>query len=95
MTADWEEKLLLIEKGEYASEDFMDEIKDGIAGLIQNYEVIRDSEVLMSKEANSIGKCPLRQCCRGQVQGIFLFLTEAASSPFGKTIATLRVSARA
>ena len=32
----------------------MDEIKDVIAGLIQNYEVIRDSEVLMSKEANSI-----------------------------------------
>ena len=59
MTADWEEKLLLIEKGEYASEDFMDEIKDVIASLIQNYEVIRDSEVLMSKEANSIGKCPL------------------------------------
>ena len=39
MTADWEEKLLLIEKGEYASENFMDEIKDVIAGLIQNYEV--------------------------------------------------------
>ena len=59
MTADWEEKLLLIEKGEYASNDFMDEIKDVIAGLIQNYEVIRDSEVLMSKEANAIGKCPV------------------------------------
>ena len=59
MTADWEEKLLLIEKGEYASEDFMDEIKDMIAGLIQNYEVIRDSEVLLSKEANAIGKCPV------------------------------------
>jgi len=59
MTADWEEKLLLIEKGEYASEDFMDEIKDVIAGLIQNYEVIRDSEVLLSKEANTIGKCPV------------------------------------
>ena len=59
MTADWEEKLLLIEKGEYTSEDFMDEIKDMIAGLIQNYEVIRDSEVLLSKEANAVGKCPL------------------------------------
>ena len=59
MTADWEEKLLLIEKSEYASEDFMDEIKDVIAGLIQNYEVIRDSEVLLSKEANAIGKCPV------------------------------------
>ena len=59
MTADWEEKLLLIEKGKYASEDFMDEIKDVIAGLIQNYEVIRDSEVLMSKESNAVGKCPV------------------------------------
>ena len=59
MTADWEEKLLLIEKSEYASEDFMDEIKDVIAGLIQNYEVIRDSEVLMSKESNAVGKCPV------------------------------------
>ena len=59
MTADWEEKLLLIEKGEYASEDFMDEIKDVIAGLIRNYEVIQDSEVLMSKESNAVGKCPV------------------------------------
>ena len=67
MTADWEEKLLLIEIGEYASEDFMDEIKDVIAGLIQNYEVIRDSEVLLSKEANAIGKCPV---CGSAVEDI-------------------------
>ena len=50
MTADWEEKLLLIEKGEYASEDFMDEITDVIAGLIQNYEVIRDSEDVYKRQ---------------------------------------------
>lgn len=59
MTADWEEKLLLIEKGEYTSEDFMDEIKDVIANLVQTYEVIQDSEVLMSKAANSVGVCPV------------------------------------
>lgn len=59
MTADWEEKLLLIEKGKYASEDFMDEIKDVIADLVQNYEIIRDSEVLLAKESNIVGKCPL------------------------------------
>lgn len=59
MTADWEEKLLLIEQGEYSSENFMEEIKGMIAGLVQNYEVIRDSEVLMAKEKNSIGTCPL------------------------------------
>lgn len=59
MTADWEEKLLLIEKGEYTGEDFMDEIKTVMAGLIQNYEVIRDSEVLITKGSKGIGKCPL------------------------------------
>lgn len=59
MTADWEEKLLLIEKGEYESGDFMNEIQSFISGLVQNYEVIKESEVLMSKESNSIGKCPI------------------------------------
>lgn len=59
MTADWEEKLLLIEKGEYESDDFMNEIQSFISGLVQNYEVIKESEVLMSKESNSIGKCPI------------------------------------
>ena len=59
MTADWEEKLLLIEKGEYESDDFMNEIQSFISGLVQNYEVIKESEVLMYKESNSIGKCPI------------------------------------
>lgn len=59
MTADWEEKLLLIEKVEYESSDFMNEIQSFISGLVQNYEVIKESEVLMSKESNSIGKCPI------------------------------------
>ena len=59
MTADWEEKLLLIEKGEYESGDFMNEIQSFISGLVQNYEVIKESEVLMSKKSNSIGKCPI------------------------------------
>ena len=59
MTADWEEKLLLIEKGEYESGDFMNEIQSFISGLVQNYEVIKESAVLMSKESNSIGKCPI------------------------------------
>lgn len=59
MTADWEEKLILIEKGEYESSDFMNEIQSFISGLVQNYEVIKESEVLMSKESSSIGKCPI------------------------------------
>ena len=58
MTADWEEKFLLIERREYDSEDFMQEIKQVIADLVQNYEVIKDAEVMMN-ESKSVGKCPL------------------------------------
>ena len=59
MTADWEEKLLLVEKKEYAGDDFLNEIKEVISNLVQTYEVIQDSEVLMSKTANSVGICPV------------------------------------
>lgn len=58
MTADWEEKLLMIERQEYDSEDFMQEIKQVIFGLVKNYEVIKDAEVMMN-ESKSVGKCPL------------------------------------
>lgn len=58
MTADWEEKLLMIERQEYDSEDFMQEIKQVISGLVKNYEVIKDAEVIMN-ESKSVGKCPL------------------------------------
>lgn len=58
MTADWEEKLLMIERQEYDSEDFMQEIKQVISGLVKNYEVIKEAEVMMN-ESKRVGKCPL------------------------------------
>lgn len=58
MTADWEEKLLMIERQEYDSEGFMQEIKHVISGLVKNYEVIKEAEVIMN-ESKSVGKCPL------------------------------------
>lgn len=59
MTADWEEKLLLVEKKEYEPEQFMTEIKDVITNLIDTYQVMKDAEVMMSPKANSIGVCPV------------------------------------
>lgn len=59
MTADWEEKLLLIEHKEYASEHFMQEITDMISSLVKTYEMVKGSEVLMQPEYTSIGKCPV------------------------------------
>ena len=43
MTADWEEKLLNIEKGEYSSESFMEEITGMIDSLVKTYEVVKES----------------------------------------------------
>lgn len=64
MTAEWEQKLLQIEKGEYESEQFFAEIKELIATLISTYQIISDAEVLRHPLSEAIGKCP---CCGGDV----------------------------
>ena len=57
MTADWEEKLLRIEKGEYSSESFMEEITGMIDSLVKTYEVVKDADVLLPCHS-VIGRCP-------------------------------------
>lgn len=58
MTAEWEQKLLEIEKKEYSSEQFMKEIEELVTMLIDTYEVIPDAEVLMHPVYMPLGKCP-------------------------------------
>lgn len=58
MTADWEQKLLDIEKEAYSSEQFMKEIEDLISTLVETYEVIPNAEVLMHPVYAPLGKCP-------------------------------------
>lgn len=57
MTAEWEQKLLAIEHGEYVAADFMDGIAGMIAGLVANYEKVKGAETLMSRN-KVIGTCP-------------------------------------
>lgn len=59
MTADWEEKLKLIEQRNYSGGSFMDEINGMVSSLVKNYEVVNDAEVLIPRESKKIGKCPL------------------------------------
>ena len=59
MTADWEEKLIMIERGEYDSNAFMKEIQDMISALVQTYEKVKESDVLMAKEVQTVGVCPV------------------------------------
>ena len=58
MTAQWEEKLLRIERGEYESEQFMQEIKAEVAHLVQTYEVAKDAELIMRQD-KIVGICPI------------------------------------
>ncbi len=58
MTADWEEKLLQVEKGQLAASEFMREIEGMITDLVKRYEVIKGADVLMKPKGNSIGNCP-------------------------------------
>ena len=63
MTADWEQKLLRMEHGDYETQDFMREITDMISGLVQNYEAVKGAKTLMS-DHKRVGVCP---CCQADV----------------------------
>ena len=58
LTADWEQRLLEIEKDTYSGSQFMREIDELVSNLIDTYEVIPDAEVLMHPVYMPIGKCP-------------------------------------
>lgn len=60
MTAEWEQRLLEIERKQYSGVQFMDEIDEMISHLVDTYELISDAEVLMHPAYEPIGKCP---CC--------------------------------
>ena len=59
MTADWEDKLMQIERGGYAPVDFMDGIIDMIGTLVKTYEKVPGADVLMPKDGIALGKCPM------------------------------------
>ena len=56
MTADWETKLLRVERGEMEPETFMTEIKDMISSLVNTTEAVKGASALMKNKV--IGVCP-------------------------------------
>ena len=64
MTAEWEQKLLEIEKGGFDADEFMNEIEQMINELVETYEVVKDAEVLMHPAYEPVGSCP---CCGASV----------------------------
>lgn len=64
MTAEWEQKLLAIEKNAYAADIFIEEIGNMLRKLIMTYEMVKDAELLAKPVKEVIGKCP---CCGSDV----------------------------
>lgn len=58
LTAEWEQKLKQIERGELEPTLFLQEITEMVHGLVQNSHPVRESSVLFAEEMKSIGVCP-------------------------------------
>ena len=63
MTADWEQRLLEIERGEYSPSAFMGSICTMIQDLINTSKIVEGAEIIMA-ERKIIGACP---CCGAEV----------------------------
>ena len=59
MTAEWEQKLLEIEKRTMEPKIFMSEIEKMVSDLVSTYEVVKDAKVLMHPAGEPTGKCPV------------------------------------
>ena len=65
LTADWENALTLVAKGEMEHEDFMADIEAMVSDLIHTYHEVSDEQKKMfAQEQKVLGKCPN---CGGQV----------------------------
>lgn len=58
MTAEWEEKLKLVERGELTADAFLSEIVDMTSSLVKTYEMIKGADTLFPSDRESMGKCP-------------------------------------
>ena len=65
LTADWENALTLVAKGELPMEDFMADIENMVSELIHTYHEVSDEQKKMfAQEQEALGVCPN---CGGQV----------------------------
>jgi len=64
LTAEWEHKLKMVERGELTADEFMRAISLMVNELVKTYTPIRGAEVLFPSGRTVVGKCPR---CGGSV----------------------------
>jgi DNA topoisomerase-3 len=62
MTAEWEQKLLMVEQQEMEPETFMSEIADMVTAIVQETE--KQEDIKGMEERKTVGRCP---CCGSDV----------------------------
>ena len=67
LTAEWEQRLRQIERGELEPEVFMRDIRDMVMNLVNTSQPIKDAHVLFPDDQNTIGTCP--RCGSQVVEG--------------------------
>ena len=58
LTAEWEQRLKEIEKGEASSEEFMDEINQMVSDLVATAQRVPNADEIFPHSENAVGKCP-------------------------------------
>lgn len=66
LTADWENKLLEMERGNLSADSFMNEINNFVMGLVSKYGSV-DNSVSFGENQASIGNCP--KCGKAVIKG--------------------------
>ena len=94
LTADWENELVLVSKGEQSMEHFMDGIRAMVTDLVKKYEGIgsKPKENPFENSKDSIGKCP--KCESAVLSGKFgVYCSGKCGMSFGRAMgATLTES---
>lgn len=69
LTADWENALSLVAKGELGMDGFMSGIEDMVRTLVKSYHSVNDEDKKMFSRGEILGKCP--NCGGDVVKGIY------------------------
>lgn len=81
LTAEWEHKLKLIEKGKLKPEDFMSAISEMVTDMVENYIAVAEADVLFPSGREVIGKCP--RCGTNVTESKNGFFCESTKCRFG------------
>ena len=58
LTAEWENRLSQVQKGELEPEEFLDGIRGMLTDLVRDYRPVSGADILFPSSENTVGKCP-------------------------------------